>query len=65
MEWVENGHAPDMIVAERRDPTTGTLLSTRPNYPYPKRATYIGSGDRDDAANYTSTMSSPTHAQYP
>lgn len=34
MEWVENDHAPETIIAERRDPTTTALLSTRAEHPY-------------------------------
>ena len=50
-QWVEEGQAPDRIVAERtRD---GAVDRTRPLCPYPQVAVYNGSGSTDDAANFT------------
>jgi hypothetical protein len=44
--WVEDGTAPDRIVASRPG-------RTHPLCAYPKVATYTGKGSTDDAANYT------------
>lgn len=51
VRWVEEGVAPEMILAERRD-KDGRLLRSRPLYPYPLVARYKGSGSTDDAANF-------------
>jgi feruloyl esterase len=49
-EWVEQGKAPDQIIASRtRD---GAVDRTRPLCPYPQRAVYSGTGSTDDAANF-------------
>ena len=48
--WVEQGKAPDAIIASHsRD---GKVDRTRPLCPYPQLATYKGSGSIDDAANF-------------
>jgi len=48
--WVEDGKAPDQIIAARiRD---GKVQRTRPLCPYPQVATYKGSGSTDDAQNF-------------
>jgi feruloyl esterase len=49
--WVEQGTAPDQIVASRV--VSGATVRTRPLCPYPKKAVYKGSGSTDDAANFT------------
>ena len=49
--WVEQGTAPDRIVATRV--VSGDAVRTRPLCPYPKKAVYSGSGSTDDAANFT------------
>ena len=50
-QWVEDGQAPDRIVAQRtRD---GVVDRTRPLCPYPQVAVYDGTGDTDDAASFT------------
>jgi len=46
VKWVEDGLAPDRIVATRPG-------RTYPLCPYPKVAKYTGTGSTDDAANYT------------
>ncbi|RZP29990.1 tannase/feruloyl esterase family alpha/beta hydrolase, partial [bacterium] len=52
--WVEDGNAPDQIVASRaRD---GVVDRTRPLCPYPQLAVYSGSGSTDDAANFVCEM---------
>lgn len=48
--WAERKHAPDRIVASHR--TDNTIDRTRPLCPYPRVATYKGSGSTDDAANF-------------
>ena len=48
--WVEQGQAPDRIVASRsRD---GVVDRTRPLCPYPQLAVYTGTGSTDDADNF-------------
>ena len=53
--WVEQGAAPDKIVATRfktdGDPSSG-VARTRPLCPYPQVARYKGSGSTDEAANF-------------
>jgi feruloyl esterase len=51
VRWVERGDAPDRVVAVQRD-EQGTVLRSRPVFPYPLRARYDGSGSVDDAANF-------------
>jgi tannase/feruloyl esterase len=50
-DWVENGKAPDTIVA-RKLGAGGAATRSRPLCPYPLRARYVGSGSIDDAANF-------------
>jgi feruloyl esterase len=50
-QWVENGRAPERIVASHsRD---GRVDRTRPLCPYPQVARYDGRGSIDDAASFT------------
>jgi feruloyl esterase len=49
-EWVEQGKAPDRILATHR--TNGQVDRTRPLCPYPSVARYTGIGSIDDAANF-------------
>ena len=49
-DWVEQGKAPDQMIASRvRD---GKVDRTRPLCPYPQTAVYRGSGSTDDASNF-------------
>ena len=48
--WVEQGIAPDQIIATHS--TNGKVDRTRPLCPYPQVSTYKGSGSIDDAANF-------------
>jgi feruloyl esterase len=48
--WVEQGQAPDRIVASHR--TNGKIDRTRPLCPYPQVARYLGTGSIDEAANF-------------
>lgn len=49
--WVEQGAAPDSIIASRVQ--NGAVNWTRPLCPYPKQAVYRGSGSTTDAASFT------------
>jgi len=50
VNWVENGKAPDSILASKALPPGGT--QTRPLCPYPAVAEWTGHGSTDDAANF-------------
>ena len=52
--WVEEGIAPDQIIAAKRTSTDPKIpaVRTRPLCPYPQVARYKGSGSTDDAANF-------------
>jgi feruloyl esterase len=50
-DWIEQRKPPDQIVAAHR--SAGHVDRTRPLCPYPKVATYVGTGSIDDAANFT------------
>jgi len=49
-DWVENGRAPDRMIAAHGPPAAPDR--TRPLCPYPQAARYSGSGSTDDAANF-------------
>jgi len=49
-QWVEQGRAPDRIIASHL--TAGKPDRTRPLCPYPQIARYQGSGSIDEAANF-------------
>jgi feruloyl esterase len=49
--WVEQGEAPERIVAAHM--TGGRIDRTRPLCPYPQVARWTGTGGLDDAANFT------------
>lgn len=64
VNWVEKGQAPDALQASARGagnaggvngdvPTAWSAARTRPLCAYPKVATYKGSGDVEQAANFT------------
>lgn len=50
MAWVETGTVPTSVVASIV--SGGTTTRTRPVYPYPQVARYIGNGSTDVAANF-------------
>jgi hypothetical protein len=58
-QWVEKGTAPEAIIAIKYakglDSSSGVVMS-RPLCPYPQAAQYKGSGDTNDAANFTCTV---------
>ena len=51
-QWVEQGNAPDRIVASHVS-AGGQVDRTRPLCPYPQVARYTGAGSTDDAVNFT------------
>lgn len=57
-KWVEQGQAPDRIIATKYvgDKPTNAVERTRPLCPYPKEAVYTGTGSSDDAANFVCAM---------
>ncbi len=50
-QWVENGKAPDRVIASHS--SEGKVDRTRPLCPYPQLAKYNGAGSVDDAASFT------------
>lgn len=54
IEWVENGTPPDIIRASQMN--NGEIVRSRPLCPYPHTARYDGSGDVNDASNFTCEM---------
>ncbi len=48
--WVENGAAPEKIIASHL--TNGSVDRTLPLCPYPQTPVYNGSGDRKKAESY-------------
>jgi len=51
IKWVEEGIAPEKIIATRFSGSTLTL--SRPLCPYPAQAVYNGTGDVSSAASFT------------
>jgi feruloyl esterase len=51
VNWVENGTAPERIVATRFE--DGAVVRARPLCPYPQTARYYGSGSLDKAESFT------------
>lgn len=49
-QWVEQGIAPDRILASHI--TNGVVTMTRPLCPYPREAVYTGQDSTNDAANF-------------
>jgi feruloyl esterase len=58
VRWVEEGQAPDRLIAEKRD-SNRKLVRTRPLFPYPAVAKYKGSGSTDEAENFMSSIPVP------
>ena len=57
--WVEQGQAPDVVIATQID--GDTVVRTRPLYPYPAVARYSGTGDVNDAANWNPIEPASVH----
>ncbi len=61
VQWVEKGKAPDKIIYSHREAAgagagmgaAGKVFRTRPACAYPKLSKYKGSGDINDAANFS------------
>src|SRR2546430_2320201 len=53
VRWVEEGQAPDRLIAERRD-SDGKAIRTAPLVSYPQIAKYKGTGSTDEAENFVS-----------
>ena len=51
-DWVEQGKAPAQIVATKYS-AGGKVVMTRPICPYPQQVKYNGSGDANDAGNFS------------
>jgi feruloyl esterase len=51
VRWVEEGQAPEKLMAERRD-SNGKVIRTRPLFPFPQVAKYKGSGSTNEAENF-------------
>ncbi len=56
--WVEDGRAPDWIIASRV--VDGEVDRTRPLCPYPQVAQYTGYGSTDDADNFVCVSPEPS-----
>jgi feruloyl esterase len=56
-QWVEKGAAPSTVIATKQsgEGAAGAVKMTRPLCAYPQVATYKGSGDTNDAANFACT----------
>jgi feruloyl esterase len=52
-QWVEEGKAPDALLATKVAASGGQTLWKRPTCAYPKVARYKGSGDVDDPGSFT------------
>ena len=52
IKWVEEGEAPEKIVATRFD-ASGAVVRQRPICPFPAQAAYKGRGDINDAKNFS------------
>ena len=57
--WVEQGVAPDQVIATKRAGANAPAQRTRPLCPYPQVARYKGGGSTDEAANFTCVMEQP------
>jgi feruloyl esterase len=60
VDWVEKGQAPHRIIATQRAEDK-SVKRTLPLYAYPEHAQYRGTGDVNDAANWTSARPKAVH----
>ena len=51
--WVEQGNAPERVIAVQPGFLGGPPSASRPLCPWPKTAQYNGTGSTQDAANFT------------
>jgi hypothetical protein len=58
MNWVEDGTPPGRVLANYRSGPidASPVVKTRPVYPHPLIAQYVGSGDINDPNNYVSAL---------
>jgi feruloyl esterase len=56
-DWIENGKAPDRVVARKL--VNGAVVLSRPLCAYPQHAQYKGSGSTDEADNFTCVQPRP------
>ena len=54
VKWVEQGKAPERVVATQSGPNG--VIRTRPLFPYPAYARYTGKGDVNNEANWNLAM---------
>jgi hypothetical protein len=54
--WVEQGVAPSQLIGSGPSPVDPARTLTRTLCPYPQQASYKGSGDINDAANFTCAL---------
>jgi hypothetical protein len=54
VDWVEQGKAPDKLIASRRE--SGNVVMTRPLFPYPATASFKGSGDANSAESFEAKL---------
>jgi pimeloyl-ACP methyl ester carboxylesterase len=57
-QWVEKGVAPDKLIASHS--TNGKIDRTRPLCMYPQVARYKGTGNSDEAANFSCVTEAPS-----
>jgi hypothetical protein len=50
VDWVENGKAPERVVAKKM--SSGSVTRTRPLCAYPQKAVYKGTGSTDEADSF-------------
>jgi len=51
--WVEQGQAPDKLIGSHgQNDAPQRVEFSRPAYPYPLRAQYLGRGDPKDASSF-------------
>lgn len=64
MDWVESAVVPGRIVAYQMEgmPMSSPVVRSRPLFPHPRIARYVGSGSVDNAANFVEAEPS---ARYP
>jgi feruloyl esterase len=54
VRWVEGGTAPESVTAKASTPAYfGVAARSRPLCPYPKQARYRGTGDINEARNFS------------
>jgi feruloyl esterase len=57
VKWVEDGVAPDRLIASSLE--RGRVVRERPLCPYPQIAHWTGSGSTDKAESFTCSLPTP------